>query len=46
MFERFNVGRDGSIWYYEELVGVFSDRIGRETPLVIELRTAVAEMQR
>jgi hypothetical protein len=40
------IGRDGAIWYYEQLLGVFAARLGETNPLTIELRTAVTEMSR
>ena len=45
VFDRFNAGRDGTLWYYGALLNIFADRLGRDAPLVIELRTAVAQMQ-
>jgi GTP pyrophosphokinase len=44
VFARFKGGRDGTLWYYQNLVGIFEDRLGSDTPLVIELRWTVGRM--
>jgi GTP pyrophosphokinase len=44
VFARFKGGRDGTLWYYQSLLGVFEDRLGRDAPLVIELRWTVGRM--
>lgn len=43
MFVRFNGGREGTLWYYETLVEVFSPRL--PGPLATELLKTVREMQ-
>lgn len=42
LFDRFNGGREGTLWYYESLLSVF-DRRG-PGPLAAELRRTVATM--
>mgnify|MGYP000879238093 CR=1 FL=1 len=44
VFERFNAGRDGTLWYYKSLQAVFAERMGPEASLPIELRWAVERM--
>jgi (p)ppGpp synthase/HD superfamily hydrolase len=44
VFSRFKAGRDGTLWYYVELVKVFSGRSGAHVPVVRELSLAVGEM--
>ncbi|HEX3429397.1 MAG TPA: HD domain-containing protein [Rhizomicrobium sp.] len=43
VFARFNsqVGREGVVWYYRELVRVFRARLGEENPLFREFEGAV-----
>jgi (p)ppGpp synthase/HD superfamily hydrolase len=36
VFERFNAGREGTIWYYRRLAGIFSRRLDN-APLVVAL---------
>lgn len=44
VFARFNkdVGRDGVVWYYNELVRIFRARLGSDNPLLREFATAVS----
>jgi (p)ppGpp synthase/HD superfamily hydrolase len=44
VFSRFKAGRDGTLWYYAELVKVFSSLSGAHVPVVRELSLAVGEM--
>jgi GTP pyrophosphokinase len=44
VFARFKGGRDGTLWYYRNLLGIFEDRLGREAPLAIELRWTINRM--
>jgi len=44
VYERFKAGRDGTLWYYQELLKVFAARMGNANPLVIELTAAVSEL--
>jgi GTP pyrophosphokinase len=44
VFSRFKAGREGTLWYYGELVKVFQNRSGPEAPVVKELSIAVREM--
>ena len=43
LFERFNGGREGTLWYYESLASVFERRGPR--PLAAELRRTVETMK-
>jgi (p)ppGpp synthase/HD superfamily hydrolase len=43
VWERFNGGRDGSLWYYRTIADVFASH--EETPLVRELVRAVGELE-
>jgi (p)ppGpp synthase/HD superfamily hydrolase len=45
IWERFNGGKDGSIWYYESLLGTYERKLG-ETALVEEFRAAVSRLTR
>jgi GTP pyrophosphokinase len=44
VFARFKGGRDGTLWYYQSLLQTFEDRLGRDAPLVIELRWTIGRM--
>lgn len=44
VFARFKGGRDGTLWYYQSLLETFAGRLGRDAPLVIELRGAIGRM--
>jgi hypothetical protein len=44
VFSRFKAGRDGTLWYYSELLSVFQSRSGADAPVVRELSTAVRGM--
>lgn len=44
VFARFKGGRGGTLWYYQSLLGVFEDRLGRDAPLAIELRWTIGRM--
>jgi (p)ppGpp synthase/HD superfamily hydrolase len=44
VFSRFKAGRAGTLWYYAELVKVFSSRAGAHVPVVRELSLVVGEM--
>jgi GTP pyrophosphokinase len=41
VFDRFNGGRDGTLWYYSQLLDAFTARLGEADPVVAELRAAV-----
>jgi GTP pyrophosphokinase len=45
VFARFTAGKEGTLWYYRELVAAFSDRLGRDAPVVRELAAAVSAMR-
>jgi (p)ppGpp synthase/HD superfamily hydrolase len=45
LWERFQGGRDGTLWYYGTLVGAFTER-GEHADLVDELRRVVADLNR
>jgi (p)ppGpp synthase/HD superfamily hydrolase len=45
VFARFTAGKEGTLWYYRELVAAFSDRPGRDAPVVRELAAAVSAMR-
>jgi (p)ppGpp synthase/HD superfamily hydrolase len=45
VFDRFKAGREGTLWYYDELLNIFAGRMGAESPLVLELNAAVAGMR-
>jgi (p)ppGpp synthase/HD superfamily hydrolase len=45
VFTRFKAGRDGTLWYYAQLLDVFGARLGETDPLVVELRAAVGDMR-
>jgi hypothetical protein len=44
VFSRFKAGRDGTLWYYSELLSVFQSRSGPNAPVVRELSATVREM--
>jgi (p)ppGpp synthase/HD superfamily hydrolase len=44
VFDRFKAGRDGTVWYYRELAGIFSDRLSASHSLSIELSTTIAQL--
>lgn len=44
LFERFNGGRDGTLWYYRSLVTAFRSRTA--DPIIDELDRAVTELER
>lgn len=44
VFARFKGGRDGTLWYYQGLLGTFEDRLGADAPLAIELRWTIGRM--
>ena len=46
VFDRFKAGREGTLWYYRELLQVFSARLGEADTLVIELSAAISAMDR
>lgn len=43
LWERFNGGREGTLWYYQELAGIFTER--SPGPLAEELVAQVRELQ-
>lgn len=45
VFSRFKAGRDGTLWYYAELVKVLSGPSGAHQPAVRELSLAVDDMR-
>lgn len=44
VFERFNAGLEGTVWYYGALHRVFADRLGDNHSLVLQLGAAVGQM--
>jgi GTP pyrophosphokinase len=44
VFARFKGGRDGTLWYYQSLLAIFEDRLGRDAPLAVELRWTIGRM--
>lgn len=44
VFDRFNLGVEGTLWYYNELAIIFQQR--RPGPLAVELSRVVADLQR
>ena len=46
VFSRFKAGREGTLWYYRELLGTFAARFGVEHPLVVELGRSIDVMSR
>lgn len=44
VFARFTGGRDGTLWYYQSLLGIFEGRLGGDAPLAIELRWTIGRM--
>ena len=45
VFSRFNAGREGTLWYYGELVCALQERLGAHAPVVRELSAAVSAMR-
>jgi hypothetical protein len=45
VFSRFKGGRDGTLWYYKELVSVFDFRFSPNQPVLRDLSLAVAAME-
>ena len=45
MFSRFMGGREGTLWYYKELVKVVEFRFGSNEPVLRELFLAVDAME-
>lgn len=45
VFERFTAGREGTLWYYDSLLGIYETRMGPGASLPIELRWAVERMR-
>jgi GTP pyrophosphokinase len=45
VFGRFKGGKDGTLWYYRELVVAFLGRLGRDQPIVKELAASVSAMR-
>ena len=46
VWERFNAPREKQIWYYRELVKIFSKHLTENPALVAELDLVVTEMER
>ena len=44
VFARFKAGRDGTLWYYQNLAETFSSRFGNTAPVARELTAAVTYM--
>ncbi len=44
VFDKFTVPRDQTLWYYRELLKIFTTMIGERSRLVVELRIAVSAM--
>ena len=42
VFDRFTAGRDGTLWYYRQLAGIFSRR---SAPMAKQLDAVVADME-
>jgi (p)ppGpp synthase/HD superfamily hydrolase len=45
VFSRFKAGREGTLWYYKELVKVFGLRFGPDEPVLRDLSGAVAALE-
>lgn len=45
VFSRFKAGREGTLWYYHQLAGIFAARLGAAHPLVLELTATVRAME-
>ena len=45
VFSRFKAGREGTLWYYNELVKVIGFRFGPNEPVLLQLSTAVTAME-
>ena len=45
VFDRFKAGREGTLWYYDQLLEIFASRMGAESGLVLELTAAVGGMR-
>ena len=44
IWDRFNGGKDGSLWYYQSLASIYEEKLGGEAPVVIEFGAAVGEL--
>jgi hypothetical protein len=45
VFSRFKGRKEGTLWYYSELLAIFTERLGEDHPLVIEYTATVAAMR-
>jgi len=45
VFARFTASREETLWYYQSLLGIYEDRLGRSASLPIELRLAIDRMR-
>ena len=45
VFARFKAGREGTLWYYKNLLETFSSRLPSTSSLIIELSLAIAAME-
>lgn len=45
VFERFQAGREATVWYYEKLVDLFGARLGSSHAVVRQLQNAVARFR-
>ena len=46
VFDRFTAGRDGTLWYYQEIGRVLRDRLGPGARLAVELDEAIGRLER
>jgi (p)ppGpp synthase/HD superfamily hydrolase len=44
VFSRFTAGREGTLWYYQSLLEIYRERMGRQASLPIELGWAIERM--
>lgn len=44
IWDRFNGGKEGSLWYYQSLAEIYEVKLGDDTPLVLGFTDAVGEL--
>lgn len=44
VWDRFNGGKEGSLWYYQSLSDIYGEKLGEEEPLVLAFIAAVSEL--
>ena len=45
VFNRFKASREDTLWYYQSIFDVLQNRLGRSSPMIFELRSAIEDMQ-